>query len=154
MLIRYAMLLWRLEVTMKTLLVQSNDVYLSFKIMLHSLPTSRTCETGHALIKLKHGWEYQPSVLYKWKVALQGKKTTFEQRCHDLEAFKSKFGHYHVPFVYSANPSLAKWCSTMRFAYYQIQQGQTPNSNLTPDQIERLGEIGFRWKLTDFEKKF
>jgi hypothetical protein len=46
---------------------------------------------------------------FKWKVA----KAVFEQRCHDLEAFKSEFGHCHVPNKSSADPSLGAWCNTM-----------------------------------------
>jgi len=81
---------------------------------------------------------------FKWKLT-----ETFAQRCHDLEAFKSEFGHCNVPYKYSANPSLGNWCSTTRYNYNQIQRGQTPRSNLTQDEIERLGEIGFKWKLTN-----
>ena len=74
-------------------------------------------------------------------------KVKFEQRCRDLEAFKSKFGHCNVPCTYSADPSLGQWCNNMRYYYNQIQQGQTPNSNLTQDQIARLEEIGFKCKV-------
>jgi len=79
---------------------------------------------------------------FKWKVI-----ETFAQRCRDLEAFKSEFGHCNVPYGYSVNPSLGYWCSKMRYSYNQIQQGQTPSRNLTQDQIDRLEEIGFKWKL-------
>ena len=42
---------------------------------------------------------------------------TFEQRCHELEAFKGDFGHCNVPHKsYSVNPSLVRWCSKMRCA--------------------------------------
>ena len=63
---------------------------------------------------------------FKWKI-----KETFEQRCHDLETFKSEFGHCNIPFRYSVNPSLGKWCSNIRYSYNQSQQGQTPRRNLT-----------------------
>jgi len=93
---------------------------------------------------------------FKWRVANFPK--TFEQRCHDLEASKSEFGHCNVPRKYSVNPSLGRWCSKMRFYYNQIQQGQTPRNNVTQDQIERLEEIGFKWKVvyvpvTSFEQR-
>ena len=55
---------------------------------------------------------------------------------------------FNVPYKYSANPSLGKWCGVMRYAYNQIQQGLTPKSNLTQDQIECLEEIGFKWKVS------
>jgi len=82
---------------------------------------------------------------FKWN--LLNVPQTFEQRCHDLEAFKSEFGHCHVPYKYSANLSLWNWCRKTRCTYNQIQQGQTPSRNLTQDQIECLEEIGFKWKL-------
>jgi hypothetical protein len=74
-------------------------------------------------------------------------KVKFEQRCRDLEAFKSEFGHCNVPCTYSANPSLGQWCNNMRYYYNQIQQGQKSNCNLTQDQIARLEEIGFKCKV-------
>ena len=81
---------------------------------------------------------------FKWKLA---NKTTFEQRCHDLEVFKNEFGHCTVSRTYSVDSSLGDWCNKMRGAFKQTQQGQTPTRNLTQDQIERLEEIGFKWKL-------
>ena len=79
---------------------------------------------------------------FKWKL-----KETFEDHFRDLEIFKSEFGHCNIPQKYSVNPSLGNWCNTVRSAYNKIQQGQTPKINLTQDQIERLEEIGFKWKL-------
>ena len=90
---------------------------------------------------------------FKWKLGYQDRKT-FEQRYHDLEVFKSKFGHCNVPFKYSVDLSLGNWCSGTRCAYDQIQRGQTPRSKLTQDQIERLDEIGFKWKCTDYGEIF
>jgi hypothetical protein len=75
---------------------------------------------------------------FKWNA-----QDTFEQRCRDLEAFKSEFGHCNVPFRYLVDLSLGQWCNTMRY-YNKIQQGRTPRSNLTQDQIARLEEIGFK----------
>jgi len=86
---------------------------------------------------------------FKWTVF-----KTFEQHCRDLEAFKSEFGHCNVPCKYSANPSFGIWCIQIRYSYNQIQQGQQPSRNLTQDQIERLEEIGFKWKIREtFEQR-
>ena len=42
----------------------------------------------------------------------------------------------------------------MRYTYNQIHQGQTPRINLTQDQIERLEQIGFTWKVQEtFEQR-
>ena len=72
---------------------------------------------------------------------------TFEQRCLDLEAFKRKFGHCHVPCAYPADPSLGNWCSSIRYAYHKIQQGKPAIRNLSQERIERLKEIGFKWTM-------
>ena len=69
---------------------------------------------------------------------------SFEGRYKQLIAFMDEFGHCHVPWKFSADPSLGNWCGKMRCAYNQIQQGQTPKNKITPDQIERLEEIGFK----------
>jgi len=91
--------------------------------------------------------ERQKEIGFKWNLTV-----SFEQRCHDLEAFKSEFGHCNVSHSHSADPSLGNWCYKMRFTYNQIQQGQTPKNKLTEDQIERLEEIGFKWKCTDYSE--
>ena len=87
---------------------------------------------------------------FKWKSDGLDKK--FEQRCHDLEAFKRKFGHCNVSRNYSADPSLGRWCNRMRYVYNQIQQGKSTECNLSQDRIERLEEIGFKWKSDGLEK--
>ena len=87
---------------------------------------------------------------FKWKVVDLDKQ--FEKRCHDLEAFKRKFGHCYVP--HSVDPSLGQWCSSMRNTHDRIQQGKPTRRNLSQDRIERLEEIGFKWKGLDLEQKF
>ena len=89
---------------------------------------------------------------FKWNFVSQG-TTTFEQRLRDLEAFKSEFGHCHIPWTFPANPSLGHWCSVMRSSYKQIQQGQRPRRNLTQDQIQRLEEIGLKQDLAKQDYK-
>jgi len=48
----------------------------------------------------------------------------------------------------------AKTCFVNPTIYNQLQQGQTSKNNLTKRQIERLEEIGFKWKGTDIETTF
>jgi hypothetical protein len=89
-------------------------------------------------------------ISFRWKA-----KDAFEQRFHDLEAFKSEFGHCNVGCKYLADPSLGSWCIRIRYTYNHIQKGQTPKRTLTQDQIERLEEIGFKWKVKDtFVQRF
>ena len=80
----------------------------------------------------------------KGKAARTG---SFERRYKQLIAFIDEFGHCHVPFRYSVDPSLGYWCGTMRYSYNQIQQGLTPRNNLTQNRIDRLEEIGFKLKV-------
>ena len=67
----------------------------------------------------------------------------FEKHCQDLIVFKERFGNCNVPSLY---PQLGNWCSHMRTAYKTIQKGIKTNSNLSQDRIDRLEEIGFKWK--------
>ena len=78
----------------------------------------------------------------------------FEKRCFELETFKEEFGHCKVPKRYATNISLARWCSDTRSAYRKIQKGMKPNTNLTPDRIERLDKIGFQWQMIDYDEAF
>jgi len=70
----------------------------------------------------------------------------FEKRCRELIAFKEEFGHCNVPQKYAGNPSLGRWCNTMRNAYKKIQKGMATDSNLSQDRIESLEELGFQWQ--------
>jgi hypothetical protein len=60
---------------------------------------------------------------------------SFEGRCKQLIDFTNKFGHCHVPWKYSVDPSLWNWCRDTRYNYNKIQQGQKPRKKLTQDQI-------------------
>ena len=78
------------------------------------------------------------------KKGTAARNKSFEGRCKQLIDFIDEFGHCNVPKKYSVDPSLGTWCSKTRCAYNQIQQGKTPERNLTQHQIERLEEIGVK----------
>ena len=90
--------------------------------------------------------ERMEEIGFKWNLK---ENVGFERYCHDLEAFKSEFGHCNVSRNYSANPSLGHWCTRIRNTYNQIQRGQIPRRILTQDQIARMEEIAFKWKLRE-----
>ena len=69
----------------------------------------------------------------------------FEKRCRELIAFKEEIGHCNVPRRCANNPSLGQWCANMRYTFKNIQMGMKTKSNLSPDRIKRLEEIGFQW---------
>ena len=84
---------------------------------------------------------------FQWRLKVIDYDEAFEQRCCDLKAFKSEFGHCDVPYTYSADPVLGQWCTMIRYNYNLIQQGKKPRINLSQDRIDRLNEVGFEWKV-------
>jgi len=83
---------------------------------------------------------------FKWKGVTCIYDETFEKRCQELIEFKKEFGNCIVPYKYTSNPKLGKWCSKMRGAYKKIQNGMiTDGTNISQDRIDRLEEIGFKW---------
>ena len=72
-------------------------------------------------------------------------KTSFKKLYDDLVAFKKEFGHCDVTRYYAGISSLGDWCLAMRNGYRRKQKGYKICVNLTPDRIERLEKIGFRW---------
>ena len=69
----------------------------------------------------------------------------FKERCRELIAFKEEFGHCNVTQKYACNPSLGKWCSTLRTTYNK--------NKLSHDRIDRLEKIGFKWKRDNKTRK-
>ena len=57
--------------------------------------------------------------------------------------FKSIHGHCNVPYNYSENRVLAKWCDTQRQAF--------KNNKLAQDKIKQLDDLGFSWSLRKVE---
>lgn len=83
--------------------------------------------------------------------------SSFEERLVELAAFKVKHGHCNAPQTRSSQyVSLGVWCSEMRASYKRIQQGKTPRSALSQDQIERLDALSFEWvrNTASFEEGF
>ena len=60
-----------------------------------------------------------------------------------LVCFKSIHGHCNVPYNYSENRVLAKWCDTQRQAF--------KNNKLAQDKIKQLDDLGFSWSLRKVE---
>jgi hypothetical protein len=118
---------------------QKSDAAIRLSVMDSSTARGGTRKRNGEDFSLKSGRK-------KGKVS---RNESFEGRCKQLVDFVDKFGHCHVPYKYLVNPSLGRWCSMMRSAYNKIQQGQTPQINLTQVQIERLEKIGFKWNLRE-----
>ncbi|MCX6981027.1 MAG: Helicase associated domain protein [Verrucomicrobia bacterium] len=63
----------------------------------------------------------------------------WDERFGQLEAFREKQGHCNVPDRFPENPSLGKWVRWQRFN----------RSELAPERIARLEQIGFDWDPFD-----
>jgi len=80
-----------------------------------------------------------------WKLNKTTARATivsWNERFHQLEAYKKDHGDCKVPQKYSANQKLATWVKTQRTVYKK--QGNCTNK-LTKEQINRLEGIGFEW---------
>jgi len=67
----------------------------------------------------------------------------------ELMKYKEKFGHCNAPrTIYGENQSLGQWCSQLRASYKKIQNKETPNYNLTQENIQQLEDAGFKWSLS------
>jgi len=78
------------------------------------------------------------------------KHKSFDERFQDLMVYKTTFGHFIVPKTILKDDkyhSLAVWCDNLRQSYRKIEQGKNPHQKLSKANIERLENIGFRWRL-------
>jgi hypothetical protein len=78
---------------------------------------------------------------FNW--SLRKVASTFDERFNDLMAFKAKYGHCNVS-QNGEDVSLGRWCSELRVAYKKILNNQKPRTKLSDDQIQRLGDAGFK----------
>jgi hypothetical protein len=63
----------------------------------------------------------------------------FQQMCE----FKAQFGHFNVPYEYTANLKLGRWVSSQRGTYRLHQNGMP--SSMTAERIRELENVGFEW---------
>ena len=76
---------------------------------------------------------------------------SFDERFHDLMAFRAKYGHCNAAHDDGENAPLGRWCSVVRGSYKKIQNNQKPYTKLSEHQIQRLNDVGFRWCLQERE---
>ena len=70
---------------------------------------------------------------------------SFDTRIHDLVAYKRANGHCDVPTT-GEYASLGRWCIVLlKVSRKQIQNKGKPKMKLSPEQIQRLTEVGFKW---------
>lgn len=72
---------------------------------------------------------------------------TFQERFDELIEYKREHGHCNVPRRYGPDKSLGVWCNNIRYSFRQLQGGKHPHNFISEEDIRRLDEIGFQWKL-------
>ena len=80
------------------------------------------------------------------------KNSTFGIWFAELAAFKAKHGHCNPPRTTPRTRSskyhlLNQWCNSISFSYKRMLQGKTSTTLLSKDQIERVGALGFEWRV-------
>ena len=88
---------------------------------------------------------------FDWSLRVYEAIISFDDRMKDLQAFKEEHGHCNVSRSKSDKSkyqSLGVWCSSIRYSYKKIKQGQTRKGTckLSDVNIQRLERIGFDWR--------
>ncbi|HPI19375.1 MAG TPA: helicase associated domain-containing protein [Candidatus Kapabacteria bacterium] len=70
----------------------------------------------------------------------------WQKNFNELKKFKRKFGHFNVPVRWHENKYIAYW----------VQRIRVYKSQLTPEKVQQLDDIGFNWSYYEehFEKHF
>ena len=110
---------------------------------------------------------------YQYKLMMEGKSSTMTQdrvkaledigfvwdsqgaawgeRLGELHEFRKTYMHCNVPSNFSENPRLATWIKCQRRQYKLFMEGKP--SNMTPQRIQHLENLGFEWELRSYAKK-
>ena len=110
---------------------------------------------------------------YQYKLMMEGKSSTMTQdrvkaledigfvwdsqgaawgeRLGELQEFRKTYMHCNVPSNFSENPRLATWIKCQRRQYKLYMEGKP--SNMTPQRIQHLENLGFEWELRSYAKK-
>ena len=62
-----------------------------------------------------------------------------------LQGFKGRHGHSHVPVYFKENPSLSRWAKRQRYQYKLMIERK--RSTLTPFRQRLLEDLGFVWNI-------
>ena len=106
-----------------------------YKLMQEGKPSTMTEERVKALNEIGFVWDSQGQ--------------SWMERLAELKDFKSAHGHCNVPSNYSEQPQLATWVKCQRRQMKLHCQGRP--SNMTPDRIKQLEDVGFEWSIRTYK---
>jgi len=89
-------------------------------------------------------FELLHTIGFEWQLSRGSKSSVgvWNERFKELIQFNEEHGHCNVPHKYKANPELGVWVTTQRTA----KKGKG-TYKISPEQINRLEGIGFKWVL-------
>jgi Helicase associated domain len=108
-----------------------------YKLMLERKATTMTPERVKALDEIGFVWDSQGAA--------------WGDRLGELQQFRQLFKHCNVPSNYYDNPRLATWIKCQR-RQYKLYVENKP-SNMTPQRIQHLENLGFEWGLRSHKKQ-
>jgi hypothetical protein len=108
-----------------------------YKLMLERKSTTMTPERVKALDEIGFVWDSQGAA--------------WGDRLGELQQFRQQFKHCNVPSNYFDNPRLATWIKCQRRQYKLYVEGKP--SNMTPQRIQHLENLGFEWGLRAHKKQ-
>ena len=107
-----------------------------YKLMKEGKPSTMTEGRVKALENIGFVWDSQGAA--------------WGERLSELKEFRKVYMHCNVPSNYSENPQLATWVKCQRRQYKLHLEGKP--SNMTPQRIGELENLGFEWELRSYKK--
>jgi len=108
-----------------------------YKLMMEGKSSTMTQERVKALEDIGFIWDSQGAA--------------WGERLGELQEFRKSYMHCNVPSNFSENPRLATWIKCQRRQYKLYMEGKP--SNMTPQRIQHLENLGFEWELRSYAKK-
>lgn len=108
-----------------------------YKLMLECKSSTMTPDRVKALDEIGFVWDSQGAA--------------WGERLGELQQFRQTYMHCNVPSNFNDNPRLATWIKCQRRQYKLYMHGKP--SNMTPQRIQHLENLGFEWELRTYKKQ-
>lgn len=108
-----------------------------YKLMIENKSSTMTPDRVAALDEIGFVWDSQGAA--------------WGDRLGELHQFRQTYMHCNVPSNFSENPRLATWIKCQRRQYKLFMDGKP--SNMTPQRIQHLENLGFEWELRTYKKQ-
>lgn len=108
-----------------------------YKLMLEAKSSTMTADRVKALDDIGFVWDSQGAA--------------WGERLGELQQFRQTYVHCNVPSNFNDNPRLATWIKCQRRQYKLYMEGKP--SNMTPQRIQHLENLGFEWELRTYKKQ-